>query len=102
MHMIVHINFAAEVDRNTPTNSKFPGLLDTFTGDSQIPSHKKRNTRKDADDGGRASPTPSFFEEEQVQDYVMHEETYSLVHEEEDVYMDHVQDDIIVEVSTTS
>lgn len=89
----------AEADTDTPTNSKFPGLLDTFTGDSQLPSHKKRNKRKDAKDGGRASPTPSVFEEAQVQDFDMHEETYPLVQEEEDVFMDHDQDDIIVEVS---
>ncbi|KAJ9114115.1 hypothetical protein QFC20_001631 [Naganishia adeliensis] len=88
-----------KADRDTPTNSKFPGLLDTFTGDSQLPSHKKRNRRKDAEDGGRASPTPSVFEEAQVQDFDMHEETYPLVQEEEDVHMDHAQDDIIVEVN---
>ncbi|KAJ9110554.1 hypothetical protein QFC20_002883 [Naganishia adeliensis] len=88
-----------KADRDTPTNSKFPGLLDTFTGDSQLPSHKKRNRRKDAEDGGRASPTPSVFEGAQVQDFDMHEETYPLVQEEEDVHMDHAQDDIIVEVN---
>lgn len=89
-----------EADRGTPAGGKFPGLLDTFTGDSQVPSHKKRNTRKDAEDGGRASPTPSVFQEEQVQDFDMHEEAYPLVQEEEqDAYMDFVQDDIIVEVS---
>ncbi|KAJ9110796.1 hypothetical protein QFC20_002837 [Naganishia adeliensis] len=89
----------SEADTDTPTNSKFPGLLDTFTGDSQLPSHKERNKRKDAEDGGRASPTPSVFEEAQVQNFDMHEETYPLVQEDEGVYMDHAQDVIIVEVN---
>jgi hypothetical protein len=40
------------------------------------------------------------FQEEQAQDFDMHEEAYPLVQEEEqDAYMDFVQEDIIVEVS---
>lgn len=89
-----------EPDRGTPTGEKFPGLLDTFAGDSQGPFYKKRNMRKDAEDRGHASPTPSVFEEAQAQDFDIHEDAYPLAREEEeDVYMDLVQEDVIVEVS---